>query len=227
MWILCDRRNYLSLCSNLEGYLRILIKVLTFFRIRYDFLNKKGDIYEKNQNIYHRILYWRERFMSENVQWVADFFGDDSKITIWAHNGHVANDSIFYGDGSMGYYLREALGDLYQVLGFGFSQGYFTALGRASRSGMWTHLINTEPEPDSINFLFHHASQKNFVFNPDSIPPGSEWDNWLSQPRPFLYIGALYNGNPSDYYKIQDVREFYNRIIYIDKTTNSRLISLQ
>lgn len=168
---------------------------------------------------------WRDRFMAENALWIADFLGDflgeDAKITLWAHNGHIAKDNLYGGDGAMGYHLYNELNDQYQALGFGFSQGSFRAVGRDSAAGQWVHKITAEPLRDSINFLFHHASHPNFVFHLDGIPFGSRWDSWLSQPRLFLMIGAVFNGNPEYYYRTTNVRDHYNWIIYFDSTNES------
>lgn len=169
----------------------------------------------------------RDRFMAENALWIADFFGQDTKITLWAHNAHVARDSSYGGIGAMGYYLNEALGDLYRVIGFAFSQGSFTAVGRdqyGNATGEMTHEITTEPLADSINFLFYHASQSDFVFQLEKISADSQWNNWLTTPRPFLSIGAVYNGNPANYYRTLDIRAHYDWIIYFDTTTASDLL---
>ncbi|UCH94625.1 MAG: erythromycin esterase family protein [Candidatus Aminicenantes bacterium] len=160
---------------------------------------------------------WRDLYMAENAQWIADLFGEDTKITLWAHNAHLANWRQYGGSGTMGYHLKEALNDLYQVMGFAFSKGSFTV-------GYQSHEITDEPRRDSINFIFHHASHANFVFHLDAIPAGSEWDNWLSQPRPFLWLGAAYNGNPFNYYWSTKLNEHYNWIIYFDTTNASNLI---
>jgi erythromycin esterase len=169
---------------------------------------------------------WRDRFMAENALWIADFFGQDTKITLWAHNAHVAKDVFYGGGGAMGYNLYTALNDLYQVVGFGFSLGKFTAVGQGSRSGMWVHEITDEPQQDSANILFHNAAHSNFAFHLDAIPAGSDWTNWLTGPVLFLWIGAGFNGNLLDYYWNSDLRVHYNWIIYIDTTNESRLIPL-
>jgi erythromycin esterase len=167
---------------------------------------------------------WRDRFMAENARWIADFFGADTKITLWAHNAHVARDFYFGGGGSMGYNLDTTLQDLYQVLGFAFSQGEFTAVGINSRSGYMSHEILEEPLEGSINFLFHNATHSNFAFHLDSISSGSEWENWLSLYRPLLSIGSIYNGNPSYYYLYTELHTQYDWIINIDHTNASVFI---
>jgi erythromycin esterase len=205
--------------------------------------NSSPDEYEINKQLLNTVIqaiivryhaakriytiYSRDRFMAENALWIADFFGQDTKITLWAHNAHVARDSSYGGDGAMGYHLNGELGDLYRVIAFAFSQGSFTAVGRGrygNYTGDWSHEITTGPLPGSINFLFYHASHPNFVFQLEKIPAGSQWDNWLTTPRLFLSIGAVYNGNPANYYRTPDIREHYDWIIYFDTTTASELL---
>jgi erythromycin esterase-like protein len=163
--------------------------------------------------------------MAENAQWIADFFGPDTKITLWAHNRHVAKDISYDVGGSMGYNLHNAVSDLYQVVGFGFSRGKFTAqIGTMASAG--EHEITADPMQSSVNFIFHHAAHSNFAFHLDAISAGSEWGNWLTAPVPFLIIGNYFSGCPEDYYIDIDLRIHYNWIIYIDTTTASRLIPL-
>lgn len=183
------------------------------FIVRYSYSGNSND----NTN-------WRDYFMAENALWIADFFGQDTKITLWAHNAHVAKDINYGVGGAMGYNLHTALSDLYQVVGFAFSRGKFTAVGQDSRSGMWVHEITEEPRYDSVNILFHNAAHPNFAFHLDAIPAGSEWDNWLTGPVLFLSIGSVFNGDPLDYYRNSDLRVHYNWIIYFDTTNESKLI---
>lgn len=169
----------------------------------------------------------RDRFMAENAIWLADFFGRDTKITLWAHNAHVARDNSYSQIGAMGYYLNETLGDLYRVIGFAFSKGSFTAVGRdqsGNYTGNMTHEITAIPRDNSINFLFYWASHPDFVFRLDTIPAGSQWDNWLDTPRPFLTIGAVFNGDLSNYYLTLDIRGHYDWIIYFENTQASTLL---
>jgi erythromycin esterase len=171
---------------------------------------------------------WRDLFMAENARWIADFMGQGSKITLWAHNGHLANDSRYGFSGSMGYHLRQELGDLYRVVGFGFSKGHFTAVGRSTYGfylGLRDYEIIREPREDSINFIFHHASLPDFAFHVDAIPTGSSWDSWIATGlRPFLMIGAAFDGIPNHFYRTLNLREQYNWILYFDHTTASTLL---
>lgn len=167
---------------------------------------------------------WRDRFMAENALWIANFFGSDAKITLWAHNAHIARDSTIFGDGSMGFHLYNQLNDQYQAVGFGFSQGSFTAIDAKGLRQLKTHRITAVPRRDSINFLFHQASQPNYSFHLDNIPQGSGWSNWLNEVRPFLMIGASFDGKPDHYYLIINLCEHYNWLIYFDNTNASQIL---
>jgi hypothetical protein len=128
----------------------------------------------------------------------------------------------------MGYHLNEALNDLYQPVGFAFSRGGFTAVGNdqdGNYTGLVTHWIMSRPKSDSINFLFYHASHPNFGFHLDAIPPGSQWDQWLTDSRPILMVGAVFCGFPGIYYRNTNIRENYRWIIYFGSTNASVLLN--
>jgi erythromycin esterase len=172
---------------------------------------------------------WRDKYMAENALWIADFIGTGSKITLWAHNVHVAKNPSFSGGGeSMGYDLQRELNDLYQVVGFSFSQGNFTAKDYDPQTGYSdpkVHTINSNPPSNSVNFIFHHASHSNFAFHLDMIPSGSAWDSWLQKSRPFLTIGAAFCGDLEMFYSLANLRSFFNWIIHFDRTTASVLLN--
>ncbi len=91
--------------------------------------------------------------MAENALWIADFLGQNAKITLWAHNGHIAKDPLYGGSGSMGHHLNQELSNLYQVVGFSFSLGSFTAVGQdqyGNYTGTMTHEITTEPRRNRL-----------------------------------------------------------------------------
>lgn len=172
---------------------------------------------------------WRDLFMAENARWAADLFGPDTKISLWAHNGHVARTGGYNNSGSMGYHLDKELGNLYQVVGFGFSLGSFQARG-VDENGQTTdlriHTINTEPPSHTYNILFHYSGHDNFAFHLGSIPQDSYWymyhQNGLK--LGFLSIGALFNGNPEQYYGYINICDKYDWILYFDKTGTAKAL---
>jgi len=78
----------------------------------------------------------RDQFSLRNVNWCLDQLGTDSKIAIWAHNGHVAKKAVQANYDILGYYLSEWFGDAYYSIGFTFNSGTFGAFSN-NGFGRW------------------------------------------------------------------------------------------
>ena len=152
----------------------------------------------------------RDQYMAENALWLQAFTGQDSKISLWAHNFHIGS----YYNQSTGSYLKAQLGEVYQSMGFAFATGSLMAVG--NNSGLGAQTITQAPIESSINLLFHNAQQKNFAFHLRNLPPGSGWQEFLSGTNSILSIGAVYSGNPVDYYYFVPIGETFDWLIYFD-----------
>lgn len=170
-----------------------------------------------SDNPINRELFKRDRFMAENVAWAKQHFGD-CKVAVWAHNGHVAKNLT---GGSMGHYLDEMYQDEYQVVGFAFAMGQFQARD-SEFTGLPIHSIDTIPPDNSINRLFYLADDNNFHLDLNDILPDSELGIWISVPRNFLNIGAMYNGDPRQFYRAESLMRLYDHMIYFEVTTAAR-----
>jgi erythromycin esterase len=73
----------------------------------------------------------RDQAMAANALWVLDQEGPDSKMVLWAHNGHVS-----YEGHAMGAALKRALGAKVKSFGFGFGAGGFQAREFVGTSGL-------------------------------------------------------------------------------------------
>jgi erythromycin esterase len=167
-------------------------------------------------------LRYRDRFMAENTLWVADFMGEGAKIALWAHNGHVSNDGSFR---SMGRDLKKELEDNYQMIGFSFSIGSFTA---RKANGIWDPqecVIDTVLS-GSTNYIFHNAQYENFILKMADIPAGSSLSEWMRDLHSFLMVGATYDGDLEGYYNDYNLSICYDVIIHFDETEASHLIPL-
>jgi erythromycin esterase len=69
----------------------------------------------------------RDEAGAENVGWILDHEGPESKIVIWAHDGHVAHGSHDPSWRPMGLHLTRTWGKAYVVVGLGFGHGSFHA----------------------------------------------------------------------------------------------------
>jgi erythromycin esterase len=168
--------------------------------------------YEQNDKINYRDLY-----MAVNTIWTSDLFGENTKVALWAHNAHVANFETY---GSIGYHLKHELNDDYQIIGFAFSKGSFTAIDML-KSRLTTHEIKQPPNFGSINYVFHHAQYDNFILREVDIQTNSDFYEYISQPQLFLDIGAGFNilfYNLGVYYYTIDLMEMFDVVIHWDTT---------
>ncbi len=70
----------------------------------------------------------RDEFMAQNVAWLSKNSGQNAKLVLWAHNGHVTfNPEMSLGWKPMGARLRDRFGSSYKVFGFSFYTGDFYA----------------------------------------------------------------------------------------------------
>ena len=161
---------------------------------------------------------YRDQYMAENTLWTSDLFVENTKVALWAHNGHVGNWKSYR---SVGYHLKEALNDTYQIIGFAFSFGSFTARKINDNYRLATCYLAQEPKFGSINYVCHHAQDKNFILRESDIPTDSDVDTWISKSRNFLLIGATYNDNSYDWYYLIKFKEYFDVLIYWDITTAS------
>ena len=162
----------------------------------------------------------RDFYMEQNSLWAYNMSGEPTKVALWAHNGHIRNE--YYGTfGAAGFYLKEELGEEYQVIAFGFSFGSFTAV--REKNGYYylaTNYMTRNPKIGSINYLCHYAQAANFILREVDIPVNSSLDLWLSEPQPFLNIGSSFNENYYEYYyNPADWKEQYDILIYLDMTS--------
>jgi erythromycin esterase len=160
----------------------------------------------------------RDPFMAQNTLWWQSHL-EERKAVLWAHNAHVAMD-INYN--AQGFHLRQLLGEDYQVIGFSFSKGHFTAVREGGNLG--TQSIEAPPRSGSMNGRFSESSLKNFAVEIEALNQYPEWADFLSQSSlTMLNIGSVYTGEADDYYW-RFRRTYFDMLIYFDETTATWLL---
>lgn len=162
----------------------------------------------------------RDKFMAENSLWFSELLGPESKVVLWAHNGHVGKNQFYGSDPSQGGHLQNALRDEYQVVGFGFSKGSFTAYGSGTVN---TKRINDDPVRDSYNFLFNRTQTEGFIIDMRQLQ-NSNLRSWFLLSKRFLSLGSTFEGSALRYYNFAPLLEHYDVLVYFDETTNSVLL---
>lgn len=165
----------------------------------------------------------RDESMARNVKWILDQAAPGTKIVLWAHNAHVSRHRMGRF-GAMGSFLDDWYGKDHVVIGFAAGEGTYTAIvqGKGLRSD------NALSPPPAESFE-HYARQVELpIFAVDLRGAAGDGDGagnadgaWLRAPRPFRSIGAIVL--ESQFYA-EALTKLYDVIIYIDKTSASRLL---
>lgn len=136
---------------------------------------------------------YRDLYMANNTLWSSDLFGENTKVVLWAHNGHVSNLEEY---GSIGFHLKQELQERYQIVGFSFSLGSFMAIRMSLIKLIPSVLLNFRiwrTKYGSINYVFHQARYDNFILRAEDIEEQSDFDKFISNTHQFLQIGAGFN----------------------------------
>ncbi len=157
----------------------------------------------------------RDQAMAANVEWILDQEGPESKIMLWAHNGHVSTAPL--GDGqSMGTVLRKTYGEKMVVCGFSFDQGSFQALQR----GKGLRQFTVGPAiPGSLDAALAAAGIPLFAVDLRGAPSSGAVAEWLNTPQPMRSIGAIYSDSaPEAYFGLVSPHSF-DVILFVKYTT--------
>ena len=119
---------------------------------------------------------FRDQFSTRNVLWSMNQLGEESRVAIWAHNGHVVKKSVIFNYDILGYYLNEIFGENYYAIGFTFNKGEFGAFSpngfkrwelRGLRTPSWTKDFSKFKSP----YLLFDVRSNLKVKNPPASSP--------------------------------------------------------
>lgn len=167
----------------------------------------------------------RDVFMSSNIDWIANRISNSSKMSIWAHNGHVENivEDNVSAITAMGHHLKQTYGEAYKIISFGFSKGSVNAFDL--NETLKAHTITREPPAGSYNAIFNQANAKNFILDLSSIPADTELNRLVSQRRSFFEFGAVYDDSLySDAFILKFLDNASDVLIYFDESTPTTLL---
>jgi len=131
----------------------------------------------------------------------------------WAHNGHIKETGY-----SMGRYLSDSLKNDYLTIGFTFHKGNYTAVGD---EGL-TNYQAQESYPGTYEYFFNAIHEPIFIMDLREIKKqNSVYSKWLLYQLFFRTVGAMKMDN--EFYET-DLTSDFDLIIFIDESTNSRLL---
>jgi erythromycin esterase len=160
--------------------------------------------------------------MAENAIWLHEQGGPDSRMVLWAHNGHVADNPTYAGGSSMGWHLRTHYSDDLVIVGFDFNQGGFRAVTQTS-SGGYSGVANQTVGPapaGSYEHYFHSAEMERMVLDTRGVNMGTASTSWLAGPHLMRSIGAAFAPtNPGAYLYSVSLPSLYDLVVYFENAS--------
>jgi erythromycin esterase len=174
----------------------------------------------------------RDQYMAENVKWLMEQANSNTKMVIWAHDGHIQTTS-FHDEwqrvtySTMGVYLRVMYGNDLVTIGTSFNRGQFNSYAYNSITQEWgslqtftapTLLPNSHEEYLSKVDLPHYILDLRTTFTDPMVA------YWFNEPR-WLQI----HGNRYDPHNLGLNFEFFilpkafDILVYFENTTPSLL----
>ena len=222
-----NREKYIAKSSNTE-YLLTKARLNTF----------AGIVEMSKPYLLFPSLGVRDKINTENIRIMSDIIGDDNKMVVWAHNGHIASDGylmqeFFRLDTSDGFYevnrvpkeyitgylLREEFGERFLNIGFEFYEGSFTAIEYERAPKEFTV---SAPESNTLPFLLNkpQINSNCYFIGLDSDKMDKTTLEYFNAEQYCHEIGAAY---VSRYVKKVPIKS-YDAIIFFRQTTASRLL---
>ena len=218
---------YKTKCDSVTSFIdenkgRIIVKE----EDRFEFEQMKRLMVQAKQvfDVATKKSYLRDKYMADNAVWFSNLYGNNTKIVLWAHNGHVAKNPLYSGiHGSMGNNLSKTMGTQYKVIGFSFNYGSFQAVGMDAKTRKYQslsiHKITSMPLEKSSNYLFSFASPKNFVLFTEEAGNSPILSGWLNKLRLFFSAGAIYCAELNNiYYYNHNLAAYFDALIHFHDT---------
>ncbi|MBL1409029.1 erythromycin esterase family protein [Sphingobacterium faecale] len=157
---------------------------------------------------------WRDKCMADNVLWIKNQ-NPESKIAIWAHNGHIQKT-----DQKQGEHLAKQLGDDYVTFGFTFFDGSFTATGK---KGL-TSYDAVEAYPGTLEYLLDQVKEPVFILDLKKIKlDNNKETEWLLEQLEYRRTGAM-GGNTIEFSESK-ISEDFDYLIFIKSSSPSKLLT--
>jgi erythromycin esterase len=169
----------------------------------------------------------RDAAMAENVAWLLEQAGPNSKIVLWAHNAHIGTvqEGAYK---SMGQYLREKYEEQMVTFGFDFYAGSFNAFTISGNSlgKMGVQTVGQAPE-GSYEHGLRQTNLPRLFLDMRGLTPGTPGPEWLLGPRLFggSISGAYDPSQRQAYYYDTSLPTTFDVLIYLQDTTPSRLLT--
>lgn len=184
--------------------------------------------YKKSENTSYvgDIFNVRDWAMAENVKWMLDYHGEDSKIALFAHNGHVARHSGRPGYGLMGDYLEYEFNDDYLAVGFVFNQGGFSAMDWKFEGFPRKEVKVGPSRQGTVGEVMSRPGIPMYAVDLRNIPNSGPVYRWFNTPQKFKFLGgSIHSDLLGDRFE-EDITlsDAYDVLVFVDATTPIMLL---
>ena len=168
----------------------------------------------------------RDKYMAENVQWILDHEGPDSKMMLWAHNRHI--DKHGGGFSNLGTHLKTGYNDQYYAIGFDFNKGSFNAFEPKS-STIKVFTVSNSREGSSGDFFSRTGLPVFFIDIEKAVKTNSDLEKFFTKNIYHREVGGGYDPatDENKSYFNEPLYKLYNGLIFVDKTTATTLFKKQ
>lgn len=132
--------------------------------------------------------YYRDRFMADNTEWIADQTLQHQKIAVWAHNGHIS-EGLTAKRMAMGNWLKRKFKGRYYALALLAGEGYARLYEDERKiNGLTKVALPPLSNLNSLESVFSKAKYENFFFD---IRKASESNDLKDFFKEDLYIRTM------------------------------------
>lgn len=134
----------------------------------------------------------RDEHMYQNVLWIMQQQGKNSKAFIWAHNGHVnKNDLAGFNVPSVGSRLKQYYGDAYYSMGFDFCKGrlYTTTIDNAKNAKASVYMLDKTTK-DTYAYTFTEAEHNVFFIDMATAITNPVMNKFLNSNKKQYHAGS-------------------------------------
>ncbi|TCC90156.1 hypothetical protein EZ428_12780 [Pedobacter frigiditerrae] len=160
----------------------------------------------------------RDKFMAENAIALAEGI-PNSKLIIWAHNGHVAKSAL-YNKPTMGQYLFKQYGSQYHVMATDINKGYVsvrTVVAKTKSFSSTQPLYLPEVSTDKgYEYYFSQCKFKNFILAINKATVDYQLRSFFTQQKEMRMIG----GTSTPLNKKLAISTHFDTIIFFNETNS-------
>ena len=166
-------------------------------------------------------LRYRESAMAENVRWILADAPPESRMLLWAHNGHLDKSPAGRADyPPMGWHLAAALGPEYLPIGLIFSHGSFTGVS----DGRAVHYTVEPKAAGTLDRALAAAGPPVLALDLRRLPVSGRVARWFQAPQGTWSIPLRFDpDHPADAILEAPIAEQFDGLIFFARTRPTRL----